>query len=83
MVTLTLKPRDSEISYYQITDASGKPVAEGEKIPIGESFSYLSLLVGQAEELKVNFYDSSESLLCTGIFQEETACIIAEQGGKR
>lgn len=83
MVTLTLKPKDSGISYYQITDASGKPVAQGEKIPIGESFSYLSLLVGQAGELKVNFYDSAESLLYTGIFQEETACIIAEQGGER
>ncbi|MCM1257754.1 MAG: hypothetical protein NC307_07855 [Roseburia sp.] len=78
LVTITLNPMEREIGYYQITDFTGKPVAEGEKIAIGESFSYLSLLVGQPGELKVNFFDRSGSVLYTGIFKEETACIIAE-----
>lgn len=79
MARVTLKQgKEKEIAFYQLTDSLGNPLAGGEKTAMGEPFSYLSLLVGQMDELKVNFYDKKGKLLYTGVFEEETACVIGE-----
>lgn len=79
MAEITLKQgEEKEIAFYQITDSLGNPLAGGEKTAMGEPFSYLSLLVGQMGDLKVNFYDKNGKLLYTGVFREETACVIGE-----
>lgn len=79
LAEITLKPGDEkEIAFYQITDSFGKPLADGEKRAMGEPFLYLSLLAGQAGDMKVNLFDSLGEFVETGVFREETACVVAE-----
>lgn len=78
--TLTITKENTEpIAYYRLEDRNGNCIAGEDLISIGDSFSYLSLLVGDFSDIVAAFYDSSENLLYRGNFESGIARIVVEQ----
>jgi len=80
MVAFSIKPKDGEkIAFYQLMDEQGNCIFGEDMIPVGESFRYLSLLVGDLSKIQVALYDKQESLLYIGKLETATASIIVMQ----
>lgn len=75
------KKDGEKIAYYQMTDAAGKPLYDSRLIALEEEFKYLSILTGDFGQLKVNFYDSGQNLLYTGILDETALAVIVPEVG--
>jgi hypothetical protein len=79
-VELAVKKRDSEtIAYYQLLDGSGNVIGGTGLVPVSDTFTYLSLLVGDFSNLQIQFYDSGKRELYVGKFMEGTSTIVVEQ----
>lgn len=80
MVAFSIKPKDGEkIAFYQLMDEQGNCILGEDMIPVGESFRYLSLLVGDLSKIQVALYDKQESLLYIGKLETATASITVMQ----
>lgn len=61
----SIRPEEN-IGYYQITDQNGTPVYSSEPIPLEESLTYLSVLSGDLENLKIRLYDKNAIFVYEG-----------------
>ncbi len=67
LMTITFSPLESEgIRYYRILTNEGTTLGGSEKIDIEKDFRHLGLVSSDLEQLTIEFYDSSGSLLYTG-----------------
>ena len=67
LMTITFSPLESEgIRYYRILTNEGTTLGGPEKIDIEKDFRHLGLVSSDLEQLTIEFYDSSGSLLYTG-----------------
>ncbi len=67
LLTLTFTPLESEgIKYYRVLASDGTPMGDGKIREINRSFTHLGLVGGDLSELKLEFYDESQSLKYTG-----------------
>jgi hypothetical protein len=79
-VELSIRKRDTEsIAYYQLLDGKGNVVGEKDLISVSDTFTYLSILVGDFSGLQIRFYDASRNELYVGKFMEGTSTIVVEQ----
>jgi hypothetical protein len=79
-VDLTIKKRDTEsIAYYQLVDKNGNVIGGTGLVSVSDTFTYLSLLVGDFSGVSVRFYDSSKTELYVGTFMEGTSTIVVKQ----
>ena len=66
MLSIKFSPLESEgIKYYRILTESGKTLGKSEKSSIDEEFKHLGLVASDLDQLTVEFYDESGSLLYT------------------
>lgn len=70
MVTITLKPNESEgIAYYLVKNEEGKYLVTSTLIPINTGFRYLPLVQDSMEQLTIEFYGEDSRLKYTGYFE--------------
>lgn len=62
-------------AYYRIENAEGTSVYSDELIPVDESFTYLTLLIGSLGEVRLSLYDKDQALIGTASFHEDTQTI--------
>lgn len=66
-------------AYYTVENQKGKQLYGEDLIPIGEPFTYLSLLNGELRELRVRFYNRSQGELYTAEFDTAKLKLIKEE----
>lgn len=81
IMSITMIPEAGEEapSYYSLENQEGKQLFGGSLIPIEQPFTYLSLLNGSLEELKVRFYDSSQGELYQAEFDTSSLKVKKEK----
>ncbi len=62
--------RYSDIASYSISYGSNN-IYTSDKVPISESFSYLTLLIASLDSVEVSFYNEAGTLIYTGRFQSQ------------
>ena len=61
---LNIKPEPSEdIAFFSIRNKDGKALLNGEKMPINDTFRYLTILDSSLEDMTICFYGSGDSML--------------------
>ena len=62
-------------AYYRIENADGTSVYSEELVPVEESFSYLTLLIGSLGEVRLSLYDKEQNPIGTASFHEDTQTV--------
>ena len=66
-ITLSFTPDESEgVKYYRVLSSDGTAMGDGKTLPITSSFTHLGLVGSDLDQLKIEFYDDSQSLKYTG-----------------
>lgn len=76
---LLKKAAGEDIAYYRLMDSEGKPLLAEELIEEGKMFAYLSVLLGDVSQIKVELYDSQKELLYMGRLNEDTMKVLATE----
>ena len=66
-------------AYYSLENQEGKQLFGGSLIPMEQPFTYLSLLNGSLEELKVRFYDGNQGELYQAEFDPDSLSLKKEE----
>lgn len=69
------KLEGEDIAYYRLLDSNGQALYQEDLISIADSFHYLSILINDFTQLRIQLYDSKKELLYTGEFYEQTLSI--------
>ena len=62
-------------AYYRIENADGTSVYSEKLVPVEESFSYLTLLIGSLGEVRLSLYDKEQNPIGTASFHEDTQTV--------
>jgi hypothetical protein len=78
MVSFSVTPKATEknIAYYKLVNSDGVSVSGDKLVSVNDTFTYLSLLVGDFSQLKIELYDLGQNLLYTGDFETGTASVV-------
>lgn len=76
-VTLYLNQGEG-YSYYGLTDRNGNPLYLEEPVESGETFTYLSVLARDLNQVRVVFYDEGKEKACEGYLDTAAKQVIAE-----
>lgn len=76
LALITITPEAGEgIVGYNVKDADGVFLLEGNVVPVKETFRYLSAIAGDLEELTICFYDADGRLMYEARFQTSDSTI--------